>query len=119
MKHLLRKWLITALAVLSGTYLLPGISIIAESHSDQILVAILVAFCIGIINGILKPILSLLTLPISIITLGISKFILNVGLILIIPFIVNDFVIENFLWAFIFSILIVIIDSIFFENHHK
>ena len=57
-------WLVSAVAILITAYLLPGVTI------DGFLAALLVAVVLGAINLVLRPVLVVLTLPITVMTLG-------------------------------------------------
>ncbi len=99
------KLLISTLAVIITSYVLPGIVI------ENMLAAIVVAVILGIVNTLLKPILLILTLPINIVTLGLFTFIINGALVLLTSSIVHGFHVKNLLWAMLFSIVISLISS--------
>ena len=69
--RLLLVWLINALALIAVAYLMPSISV---SSFGAALVAALV---LGLINAVVRPVLVLLTLPVTILTLGLFIFVLN------------------------------------------
>jgi len=69
--RLLVTWLINALALLALPYLMPTVSI------DSFVMALLVAVVLGFVNTILRPILILLTLPVTVVTLGLFIFVIN------------------------------------------
>jgi putative membrane protein len=71
MIKLLVVWLINALALIAVAYLMPGIAV---SSFGAALVAALV---LGLINAVVRPVLVLLTLPVTILTLGLFIFVLN------------------------------------------
>ena len=71
MIKLLVVWLINAVALIAVAYLMPGIAV---SSFGAALVAALV---LGLVNAIVRPILVLLTLPVTILTLGLFIFVLN------------------------------------------
>lgn len=96
---ILIQWLINAIAILIAAYFLPGI------HVENFLTALIVALVLGILNTIVKPILFLLTLPITIITLGLFTFILNACIVLLAAFFVKGFIVDGFWWALLFSIV--------------
>lgn len=97
--------LIRVLAVLISAYLLPGI------HVENFFTALVVAIVLGIINAILRPILLILTLPINILTLGLFTFVINALLILLVASIVPGFVVANFWWALLFSLILSIVSG--------
>lgn len=95
--------IVNSIAVLVSCYLVPGASV------ESIWVAAMVAIVLALVNFFLKPILVLLTLPISIITLGLFYFILNALLILLVEWIVPGFHLESFWTAIWFSIVISVV----------
>lgn len=96
--ELLIKLLINGFAVFVAAYLLKGV------HLDNFLTAIIVSVVLGIVNTIVKPILSILTLPLNILTLGLFNFILNGLIILLVSALVPGFSVENIWWAILFSL---------------
>jgi putative membrane protein len=100
------NWLVSALVIIVASYLLPGV------HVASFMTALVVALVLGILNVLLKPILILLTLPITIITLGLFTFVINALLILLAAQLVPGFVVDGFLWALLFSLLISLINII-------
>ncbi len=97
--------LINTLAVLVAAYILPGVKV------DSFFTAVVVAIVLGIVNAILKPILVILTLPITIITLGLFYFVINAFLILLVSAIVPGFKVHGFWWAIAFSLVLSILGS--------
>ena len=100
---LLINWIILTLAVLGTSYILSGISV------NGFWVALITALVLGIVNGVIKPILLFLTLPINILTLGLFTFVINALLILLVSVIVHGFNVVNFWWALLFSIVITVL----------
>ena len=68
---LIVKWLLSATALLAVTYIYSGV------HITSFATALLAAFVIGLFNTILRPILVILTLPVTLITLGLFLFVIN------------------------------------------
>lgn len=68
---LLAGWLLNALALLGVAYLVPDI------HVSGLMVALVAAVVIGLANMLIKPILAILTLPVTILTLGLFIFVIN------------------------------------------
>lgn len=97
--------LINGLAVLLAAYLLPGVAI------NSLVTALVVGLILGVANAFIKPILVLLTLPITIITLGLFIFVINGLLVLATSAVVPGFVVENIWWAILFSVVISLISS--------
>ena len=100
------KVLLTAVAVLVIAYLLPGVDV------DDYGTAIWVAFIVGILFSILKPILIILTLPVTILTLGLFLFVINAAMILLANSWIDGFSVSGFWTALLFSILLSFFESV-------
>ncbi|MCK4561914.1 MAG: phage holin family protein [Flavobacteriaceae bacterium] len=100
------KILLTAVAVIILAKILPGVSV------DDYTTAIWVAVLIGILFAFLKPILVVLTLPVTILTLGLFLFVINAALILIANNWIDGFSVDGFWIALLFSILLSFFESI-------
>src|SRR5690348_13852336 len=97
---LLINLFVSTLAVLTGTYLLRGV------HVDHVKTAVVVAIVIGILNTLVKPILVILTLPITVLTLGLFLLVINAGIILMAAKLIDGFRVDGFWWALGFSLII-------------
>lgn len=109
------RWLITALAVGAAVWLVPGIEIIG-GDSAWIAIAIF-GLILSLINISIKPILQILSLPVTIITLGIFYLIVNTLLLYIAAWLANGifgigFVIMSFGSAFVASIVISLVSAL-------
>jgi len=100
------KTLLTALAVLVIAKILPGVQV------DDYGTAIWVAVVVGLLFLILKPILVILTLPVTILTLGLFLFVINAALILMADSWVDGFGVSGFWTAMLFSILLSLFESV-------
>ena len=69
--RLLLAWLINAIALIALPYVVSSITV------DSFLTALLVAIVLGFVNAIIRPILVVLTLPVTILTLGLFIFVIN------------------------------------------
>lgn len=98
--------LVTAATLILVTYIVPGI------HIDGFLTAFVAALLLGLLNVLVRPILILLTLPVTILTLGIFIFIINASLFLFVASFIDGFVVTSFWSAFFGSLLTSIISSI-------
>ncbi|MBS1658002.1 MAG: phage holin family protein [Chitinophagales bacterium] len=103
------KLLVNALAVLITSYLIPGINI------DQPGWAIVIAAVLVLLDTVLKPIMIILTLPVTIFTFGLFLLVINAIVVLLAAQIVPHFEVESFWSALAFSLVLAIIQSIF-EN---
>jgi len=101
---ILIHWLISTLAVMIAAYLLPGV------HIQNFFVALVVAVVIGIVNVVLRPLLLILTLPVTIVTVGVFALVINALLILCVAVIVPGFTIDSFWWAFLFGIVLSLVN---------
>ena len=106
MKTILRV-LLTALAVVILAKVLPGVSV--DGYGSAIIVAIVIA----LLRFIVKPILVVLTLPITVITLGLFLLVINAIIIMMADFFVPGFDVNTIWWALLFSLLLSILQSIF------
>jgi len=103
---LIIKLLLNAVAVIVLAKILNGVNI------DSYITAIIVAVVLSILNLIVKPILVILTLPMTIITLGLFLFVINACIVLLADKLIDGFSVMNFWWAILFSILLSILQSL-------
>jgi len=103
------RLLLTALAVVLLAKLLPGVSV------DGYLTAIIVAVVLALLNFIVKPILVLLTLPVTVLTLGLFLLIINAIIIFLADGFVSGFDVDGWFIAIIFSLLLSLVQSILFS----
>lgn len=105
------KWILNLLITAAVVY---GLSILLKQHVtiDSFTTAIVFALVLALLNAIVKPLLVLLTLPLTIITLGLFLLIINVIIILLADKFVSGIKIDGFLWAFIFGLLLSLISTI-------
>ncbi len=108
MKLLLRI-LLTAIAVVVLANILPGVGV------DSYWTAILVAVVLSLLNFIVKPILVILTLPVTIVTLGLFLLIINAIIILLAEYLIPGFGVEGIWWALLFSLLLSLLQSVMFS----
>jgi len=99
MLRLLVVWLINALALLTVAYVLPGIQV-ADFGS-----AMIAAVVLGLVNAVIRPILILLTLPATILTLGLFIFVINGLLFWFVGSTLQGFTVSGFWWGFFGAIV--------------
>lgn len=75
--------------------------------------ALIVAVVIGVINAVLRPILVAVTLPINFVTLGLFTFVINALLIMLAAAVVPGFMVTNFWWALLFSVILGLVNGFF------
>jgi len=96
--RLLITWTVNALALLALPYVIPGVQVASLGT------ALLVALVLGLINTLLRPLLILLTLPVTLLTLGLFIFVLNALLFQLAAGLVEGFVVAGF-WPALFGSL--------------
>ena len=97
--RLLLTWLINALALLAIKYIMPSITV------DSFVTALIVAVVLGLINTLVRPIFVILTLPVTILTLGLFIFVINGLLFWAAGSFIPGFHVEGF-WAGVFGAII-------------
>lgn len=105
--NFLYKILITTVNVFILAAILPGVAI----ENNNIVTAILVALVLAVLDAVIKPLLILLTLPATILTLGLFLFIINACIILLDAHFVHGFQIDGFWYALLFSIVLSFFNS--------
>jgi putative membrane protein len=100
------KTMVTAVAVLTASYVLDGVNV------DSTLTAILVAIVLGLLNSFIKPILIILTIPISIVTLGLFLLVINILIVKWVSDLVPNFTVDGWWSALLFSIIVSVVSSV-------
>ncbi|USN54058.1 MAG: phage holin family protein [Candidatus Nomurabacteria bacterium] len=101
--HIIFRWILNALALLLVAYLLPGFAV------DSFYAALITALILGILNAVIRPLLIILTLPVTILTLGLFTFVINALLIWFVASFVQGFQVDGFGPAFLAGLLLWII----------
>ncbi|MEW5674855.1 phage holin family protein [Flavobacterium enshiense] len=97
---MLIRLLITTVLIVVLAHFLPGI------HVDTIKAALIVAVVLGLLNTFLKPVLVFFTLPITVFTLGLFLLVINVGMVLLADYLIDEFRIDSIVNAFVFSVVL-------------
>jgi putative membrane protein len=97
--RLLLVWLINAVALIAVAYLLPGIAVASFGT------ALVAALILGLVNTVIRPVLVLLTLPVTILTLGLFIFVINGLLFWFVGTFIQGFVVTGF-WAGVFGAIV-------------
>lgn len=90
---LILVWILNAVALLVVAYLLPGITVASFGS------ALIAALVLGLVNMLVKPVLVLLTLPITIVTLGLFLIVINALLFWFVGSVLKGFQVNGFWWA--------------------
>ncbi len=107
--NLIIRILLTAVAVVILAKFLPGVAV--EGFTSAIIVAVV----LGLLNIFIKPILVILTLPITVVTLGLFLLVINACIILLADKFIDGFAIDGFWIALLFSLLLSFLQSILFS----
>ena len=110
--NILIRLVISAIAVLVTDLLLAGVSLGDMSTTQGLLTALLTAAVLGLLNALLKPLLVILTLPVTVVTLGLFLLVINAVIVLIAARIVPGFTVESFWWALGFSLLLAVVQGV-------
>ena len=97
------KLVLMGVAVMISAYVIPNVFV------DGFLVAVVVAVILSVVNFIIKPIVTILTLPINILTLGLFTFVINALMILLAASVIKGFSVSGFWVAMLFSIVLSIV----------
>lgn len=103
--NLIVRLLINALIIFGLAWALPGI------HVESYWTALIVAVILGLLNIFIRPILVILTIPITILTLGLFLLVINALIIMLAGYMIDGFTVDNFWWALLFSILMSALNS--------
>lgn len=98
-------WFLSALAIGIAAYLLPGITVAG------IIPALVLALVLAAINTFIKPVLAILTFPLTIITLGLFSLVLNTLLIMLAAAVVPGVTVSGFFSALLFGIVLALISA--------
>ncbi|MDV3307585.1 MAG: phage holin family protein [Cyclobacteriaceae bacterium] len=102
------RFLLSGLAVLLTAYLLRGV------HVEHYGYALLVAVLLSLANLFIKPILVILTIPVTILTFGLFLLVINVLIVLLVDAIIpSGFEVDGFWWGLAFSVILAIFNSLF------
>ncbi|HYC29985.1 MAG TPA: phage holin family protein [Chitinophagaceae bacterium] len=103
---LILKLIVNAIAVFAAAHLLPGVSV------DGFTTAIIVAIVLGVLNLFVKPVLILLTIPITLLTLGLFLLIINALIVLLCDSLIDGFEVDGLLYALLFSLVVSLISAV-------
>lgn len=105
--------ILSTLAVLVAAYLIQGVAV------DGFFAAFVVAVVLGIVNSIVKPVIKLLTLPITFLTLGLFSLVITAAMVLLTDVLVSGFSVTGFVPALLFGIVLSLINSVVFAVTKK
>jgi putative membrane protein len=111
--NFLLRIIITAVVAFALSSVMGGI------HIDTFLTAIVLSIVLAILNMLVKPLLIILTIPITILTFGLFLLVINAGIILLAGNLVKGFVVDGFWWALLFSLLLSILTSLLYGRDRR
>lgn len=103
---LIMTWVLSAVAVSISAWIVPGVSV------DSFGKAMVAAAILGIVNALVRPLLVLLTLPVTILTLGLFLLVVNAACVAIAANVVEGFHVEGFFPAVIMVIVLTLVSSV-------
>jgi len=104
--NIIIRVLITALALLVVEQIIPGIEV------EGLYIAVIAAVLLGILNLVARPVLIVLTLPVTILTLGLFIFVINAAIFFFVASFVDGFTVSGFVPALLGSIIVSVISAI-------
>lgn len=107
--NFLIRILLSGLAVIIVSYILPGVMV------EDFWAAIIVAVLLSLLNVTVKPLLVILTIPLTVFTLGLFLLVINALIILLADNIIPGFEVAGFWWALLFSLLLSLTNSLLSE----
>jgi putative membrane protein len=111
--NFLLRMIITAVVAFALSSVLPGI------HIATFWTALVLSLVLALLNFLLKPILIILTLPITIVTFGLFLFVINALIVLLAGKFVAGFRVDGFGWALLFSLLLSLLTSILYGDRSR
>jgi putative membrane protein len=108
--NIILRIIISAVVAFALSYILSGV------HIQSFVTALILAIVLGLLNIFVKPLLIILTLPITIFTFGLFLFVINALIILLAAKFVNGFRVDGFWWALLFSLLLSVLTSFFYRK---
>ena len=104
--NFLLTWLVAALSLLITAYLVPGFEF------DSFSTAAIAALILGLVNAIVRPILVILTLPLTVLTLGLFLFVVNALMLWLVAFFTPGFTVAGFLPALLASVVVTFVSTL-------
>lgn len=107
------KLLLRTVLVIFIAYILPGVDIYSFWS------ALGLAIILALLNGFVKPLLVLITLPFTLVTFGLFLLVINAFIIMMADWLISGFSVDGFWWALLFSLVLSFISSLFEKPSKK
>ncbi len=105
---MIRNLLVNTISIFAVSYILTGIEV------DSFLIALVVAVVMAVLNVTLKPLLILITIPLTVLTFGLFLLVVNVLVLYAAEALIDGFAIAGFWWAIAFSLLVTFVNGVLF-----
>ena len=102
------QWIVSAVALTVAAMIAPGVGVTFGG-------ALIASLVLSLLNIFIKPLLVLLTLPLNVVTLGLFTIVINGIIIMMASSLVPGFMVKGLGWAMLFSIILAIVNVIFFS----
>ncbi len=113
MRNILIRLLVNTLLIFALAWALPGIGI------SGFWTAVVVAIILGFLNLFVRPILIIITIPVTILTLGLFLLVINAFIVWLVGEIVSGFYVRNFWWALLFSLFLSLLNTGFERSRNR
>lgn len=100
--------LINTLSIFAVSYILSGI------HVDSIMTALVLAIIMAVLNITVRPLLVIITIPLTLLTFGLFLLVVNVLVLYVAEMLIGGFSIDGFWWALLFSVLVTFVNGVLF-----
>ena len=106
--------------IVASSIVVFGLSrIMGGIHVEDFWTAIALAVVLAILNAVVKPVLIILTLPFTLVSLGLFLFVINAGIILIADRLLEGFSVDGFWWALFFSLVLSLVTSLLYRENDR
>ena len=100
MLNIILRWLLYALLIIFVSWIVPGIEV------DNFLSAMLVCVILALVNAFIKPIIQIITFPITVLTMGLFTLVINALMLMLAGYFTPGFAVEGFISAFLGALLL-------------
>ena len=100
--------LVNTLSIFAVSYILTGI------HVDSIMTALVLAIIRAVLNSTVRPLLVIITIPLTLLTFGLFLLVVNVLVLYVAEMLIGGFSIDGFWWALLFSVLVTFVNGVLF-----
>ena len=105
----LLRLILSCAAIGISALITPGVSLPPLSTSGGIVTLLVVALVLAVLNTFIKPIIKLLAMPVTVLTLGLFVFVINALIIMLCAWFVDGFVVSGFASALVFSMILTVV----------